>query len=35
LNSSLPNAYMTANGGLFTLGELLVAARHLHAGRFN
>lgn len=33
--SSLPNAYMTANGRLFALGELLAGSSRLHAARSN
>ena len=33
--SPLPNAYMTVNGRLFALGELLAGATRLHAARFN
>lgn len=33
--TSLPNAYMTANGRLFTLGELLAGASRLHVARVN
>jgi hypothetical protein len=32
---ALPNAYMTVNGRLFALGELLAGASRLHAARFN
>ena len=33
--SPLPNAYMTVNGRVFTLGEALACAARLHTARFS
>jgi hypothetical protein len=33
--AGLPNAYMTANGRVFALGDALTCAVRLHATRFN